>query len=374
MELELRLAKVQEELASGRLRLETNVQVKVVRPILRSLGWDDADSSHLRAEFPTDNGRVDDALLDGSGHPVVFVEAKRQGYLKDPASRDTAERQLFGYARRQPAQVLLLTDGETWDFYVRRALGSPAERRFISVDLTAPDNLEQAAAAFRTFLDREAVLEGSALQAAQARLSHEAARDVRRRELQVAWRALLSPADERLQSLLSERVEQDTRQRPPSAEVAEFIRNQGELALSDDCSAPTSARSGSYDTLFPDDRPRADYSRDQLEQMSSVEMADIVEWWSSWWELEHHAKSDSESDESSSDVAFVLEAQHTYGRWTATANEIREAAEEHADVRVYLESLKVVELRERAGHLDRGTSGLRKQDLVDELVDWLEWF
>ncbi|MXV87340.1 MAG: hypothetical protein F4117_02395, partial [Acidimicrobiales bacterium] len=105
MDLEERLAKVHKELASGRLRLETNVQVKVVRPILRSLGWDDADSSHLRAEYPTDNGRVDDALLDGSGYPVVFVEAKRQGYLKDPASRDIAERQMFGYVRRQPAQL-----------------------------------------------------------------------------------------------------------------------------------------------------------------------------------------------------------------------------------------------------------------------------
>lgn len=295
MDLEERLAKVHKELASGRLRLETNVQVKVVRPILRCLGWDDADSSHLRAEYPTANGRVDDALLDGSGHPVVFVEAKRHGYLKDPASRDIAERQLFGYVRRQPAQLLLLTDGEIWDFYLRRSLGSPAERRFLSLDLTASANLERAASGLRTFLDRDAMLEGGALQAAQARLVHEAARDVRRREIQVAWRALFDPADETLQSLLSDRVEQDTRQRPPSAEVAEFLRNQGELALSDDVPPPTSARSGSYDTLFPDDRPRADYSQDQLEQMSSVEMADIVEWWSSWWEVEHHAESDGES-------------------------------------------------------------------------------
>ena len=108
--------------------------------------------------------------------------------------------------------------------------------------------------------------------------------------------------------------------------------------------------------------------------MSSVEMADIVEWWSTWWELEHRAESDSESDRSSSDIAFVLEAQYTYDRWTATVNKIREAAQEHADVRAYLESLKVVELRELAGRLDRGTAGLRKQALVDELADWLAWF
>ena len=374
MELEERLIKVHEELASGRLRLETNVQVKVVRPILRSLGWDDADSSHLRAEYPTANGRVDDALLDRSGHPVVFVEAKRQSYLKDPASRDIAEHQLFGYARRQPAQILLLTDGETWDFHLRRALGSPVERRFLSLDLTERVSLEQVVSEFRTFLDRDAVLEGGALQAAQARLVHEAARGVRRRNMRVAWQALLDPADQTLQSLLSDSVEQSTRQRPPSAEVAEFLRHQGELALSDDGPAPTSARSGSYDEWFPDDQPRADYSQDQLEQMSSVEMADIVDWWASWWEIERHAESDSEPGNSSSDIAFVLDAQRTHQRWTATANEICVAAEGHADLRAYLESLKVVELREWAARLDRGTAGLRKQALVDELVDWLDWF
>lgn len=374
MELEERLAKVHAELTSGRLRLETNVQVKVVRPILRSLGWDDADSSHLRAEYPTDNGRVDDALLDGSGHPVVFVEAKRQGYLTDPVGRDIAECQLFGYVRRQPAQILLLTDGETWDFYLRRALGSPAERRFLSLDLTASANLEQAASGFRKFLEREVVLDGGALHEAEASLVHEADRRVRRRGIEIAWRALLDPADDSLQSLVSDRVEQRTRRRPPSAEVAEFLRQQGQLAQPDDEPDSTSARSGSYDEWFPDDLPRSDYSQDQLEQMSSVEMADVVEWWASWWELEHRAESDSESGRLSSDMAFVLGSQRTYARWTATASEVREAAVEHVDVRAYLESLKVAELREWAGRLGRGTAGLRKQDLVDELVDWLDWF
>ncbi|MYK72892.1 MAG: hypothetical protein F4021_14545 [Acidimicrobiales bacterium] len=173
---------------------------------------------------------------------------------------------------------------------------------------------------------------------------------------------------------MSDRVEQVTRQRPPSAEVTEFLRQQGELDQSDDDPASTSARSGSYDEWFPDDLPRPDYSQDQLQQMSSVEMADVVEWWVSWWELEHRAESDSESGKLSSDMAFVLESQRAYARWTAAASEVREAAVEHVDVRAYLGSLKVAELREWAGRLGRGTAGLRKQDLVDELVDWLDWF
>ncbi len=373
MDLEERLAKVHAELTSGRLRLETNVQVKVVRPILRSLGWDDADSSHLRAEYPTDNGRVDDALLDGSGHPAVFVESKRQGHLQDPARRDSAERQLFGYVRHQPPQVLLLTDGETWDFYLRRALGSPAERRFLSLFLAESFNLERAASELRTFLGRDAVVQGDALRAAQARRAHEKQRDARRREIGAAWRALLQSADAAAQSMLADRVEQDAGRRPPPAEIANFLREQSDLTLPHGDLTPTSRQSYTYEELFPDDRPRTDYSRDQLEQMSSVEMADVVEWWV-WWEIERDAELDSEPDESSKDVAFVLQAQRTYDGWAAAANEIRRAAEEHVDIPAYLESLKVVELRDRAAQLDLGVAGLRKQDLVDALAQAIEWF
>lgn len=71
MALEPQPARTHEELASGDLRLEANVQVKVVRPILRSLGRDDAGSSHLRAEYPTANGRVDDAVLEGGALQAV---------------------------------------------------------------------------------------------------------------------------------------------------------------------------------------------------------------------------------------------------------------------------------------------------------------
>ena len=136
MELEERLAKVRKELSSGNLGLETNVQVKVVRPILRSLGWDDADSSHMRAEFRIDKRKVDEALLDEFGNPVVFIEAKKQGHLKDSARHDKAMRQLFRYARHREVPILLLTDGEMWDFYLRRAPGPPAGGRFLRLALT----------------------------------------------------------------------------------------------------------------------------------------------------------------------------------------------------------------------------------------------
>ncbi|WP_419553607.1 type I restriction endonuclease [Candidatus Poriferisodalis sp.] len=212
MELEERLAKVHKELSSGNLRLETNVQVKVVRPILRSLGWDDADSSHMRAEFRIGKRKVDEALLGEFGGPVVFIEAKRKGHLQDRARHDKAVRQLFRYARHREVPILLLTDGETWDFYLRRAPGSSAERRFLRLVLTESVGLEEAELELRTFLGRDAVLEGDALR-----------------------------ADE-----------------------------------------PTGAmeRPYSYGALFPEDLPRTDYAREELERLTDTEMAEVIEWWS----------------------------------------------------------------------------------------------
>jgi len=373
MELEERLAKVSTELSPGNLVLETNVQVKVIRPILRSLGWDDADSSHLRAEYKTGYGRADEALLDEFGHPLVFIEAKKQGHLQDVARYDSALRQLFRYARNEPVRILLLTDGEAWDSDLRKAARSPAERRFLRLALAASADLEEAASALRTFLRRDAVLNDDAIRAAQARLVDEKARSERRRDIQIAWRALLDGSDETLRSLLTERIEQGAGHRPPSAEIADFLREQGAHALPEGDPAPGPSRPYTYDELFPDDRPRTDYARDELEHLMPDEMSDVLEWWAEEWEVDAPTEHDCDLGESSQNVEFVLHAQGLYRGWVTAADEIREAAEEFVDVQAYLASLKVVELRDWAVRLGLGTSGLRKQGLVDTLAENIEW-
>lgn len=374
MALEERLNRVHEELASGRLRLETNVQIKVIRPILRDLGWDDTDSSHMLAERRIDKRRkVDEALFDEFGNPAVFVEAKRQGYLQDRTRYDQARRQLFRYARDEPARILLLTDGETWDFFLRRAPGPPSERRFLRLTLTEPDLLAEATSELRRFLGRTVVLDGSALRAAQARLRREKARSERRHQMQVAWQRLLESGDKTMRSRLADKVERDAGRRPPAREVNEFLRTQGEFALPEvDPMAPP-PRPYSYDELFPDDLPRTDYIRDELDHLSPEEMSDVIEWWAEWG-LDEPAESDSASDDSNQIVEFVLAAQRTYDGWATAADEIREAATEHDDEQTYLESMRMAELRQFARRLPVHPGGRSKQDLVEALVECLDWF
>lgn len=374
MELEERLTKVSGELSPGNLGLETNVQIKVVRPILRSLGWDDSDSRHLRAEFRTDKGRVDEALLDKLGNPVVFVEAKKQGHLKDRVRYNNAVRQLFRYARYQHVPILLLTDGETWDFFVLRAPGPPSERRFLRVTLTEPDRLKQVASDLRRFLDRTAVLDGSALRAAQARLKREKARAERMHQIQVAWKELLDSGDKTMRSRLADKVERDVGRRPAAREVNDFLRAQSASALLGDDPIQGPRRPYAYDELFPDDVPRTDYARDELELLLPDEMSDVIEWWIEEWSVDGPTEHGSHQGDTSSGIAFVLNAQSQYDGWVTAVDKIREAAEEYNDMQACLQAMRMDELRELAKRLPFQLRSRTKQDIVEALGECLEWF
>ena len=145
-------------------------------------------------------------------------------------------------------------------------------------------------------------------------------------------------------------------------------------ALLDGISIPISLRPYSYDELFPDDLPRTDYIRDELEHLSPEEMCDVVEWWVEEWGLDEPAESDSEPDDSSQTIDFALGAQRTYDGWATAADEIRDAAEEYDDEQTYLAATRMAERRQFARRLPVQPGGRSKQDLVDALIECLDWF
>lgn len=219
--LEEALAKARDTLASGLLANEAGVQAAVIRPILRELGWDDADPQQWQVEYQVDSGRVDEALLGPGGQPLVFIEAKRQGNLNVKA-----EDQLFGYAANKGVPVLVLTDGDTWDLYLSMAAGEPAERRFAHLTLTESDDLDRVAQDLREFIEREAVLSGRADDAAKARLKQVKDREIGKSGLESAWAELLREPDDMLRDLLIEKVEQRIGARPAADDAERFLRSQ----------------------------------------------------------------------------------------------------------------------------------------------------
>ncbi|WP_419907417.1 hypothetical protein [Candidatus Poriferisodalis sp.] len=217
--LEDALAKARDALASGLVVSEAAVQASVVRPILRELGWDDADPRQWQMEYPVDNGRVDEALIGPLGKPLVFVEVKRPGVLSPKA-----EDQLFRYANNKGVPLLVLTDGDTWDLYLSMAEGEPVERRFTRCKLTESSEFCGVARDLRTFLERSEVLSGAARKAAEARLEQVKHREIGKGGLDSAWEELLRGPDEILRDLLIERVEENVGSRPGTRDAEEFLR------------------------------------------------------------------------------------------------------------------------------------------------------
>ena len=60
------------------------------------------------------------------------------------------EEQLFGYASNRGVPLLVLTDGNRWDFYLSMAEGVPSERRFYRLEL----QLEHKIPEYVDFLDQ----------------------------------------------------------------------------------------------------------------------------------------------------------------------------------------------------------------------------
>ena len=156
------LADIAQKLQQNAYQNEEHVRLSLVARLLFALGWDIWDPNRVNAEFkpiPAEDGtKVDLALFVEHRIPLVFIEIKGVGKIMD--LRD-AERQLRDYNRNNTAKFTVLTDGQTWRFYLSQAGGEFREKCFKIIDLRQ-DVLEEAESAMRMFLSMEAVRSGQA--------------------------------------------------------------------------------------------------------------------------------------------------------------------------------------------------------------------
>ena len=217
MDLEGTLRIAVANLGSNRLENEAQVKQAVILPVLRALGWDDADPDAFRPEYAVEGGLVDYALFDRS-MPRVFVEAKRKGAI----SAD-GEEQLFRYAANQGVPLLVLTDGNVWALYLSMAEGVPSERRFFVTQLEQAD-VSECAESFGSLLRKDRVVSGAARREAERRHESVRARMRARDGINSAWQELLAGPDEMLRDLLAEKVETDSGIKPDLKDVESFLR------------------------------------------------------------------------------------------------------------------------------------------------------
>lgn len=251
MNLEHTLKIVISRLISNDLENEAQVKQSVILPVLRELGWDDTDPKMFKPEYSVDRGLVDYALLS-HGKPQVFIEAKRIGALDSGG-----EEQLFGYASNRGVPLLVLTDGDRWDFYLSMAPGVPSERRFYRLELQLEHKVREYAEFLAEHLQKDHVVSGEARRNAEKRLASNLERTRAREAIPKAWQSLLKEPDEILRDLLAEKVERECGTKPELDDVELFLRK---LLISPSQSKPTTQKPPRSPRLNPS-RPKSSQSK-----------------------------------------------------------------------------------------------------------------
>ena len=199
---------------------EAAVREGIVIPVLRELGWDPADPDQVRPEHSNEAGRADYALFSRRRQMAVLIEVKAVGRSLD------GDKQLFRYCFEEGAPLAILTDGQSWNFYLPSGRGSPNERRFYSLQLNERSPAE-AAEILERYLSRERVFDLSAFR----RAAEDYEQAVSQREavaaLPEAWLELVNEASAAVIKALLDKAEALSGYRPSSAEAALFLRQVG---------------------------------------------------------------------------------------------------------------------------------------------------
>ena len=232
MKLETTLADISQKLKEGRFSNEQSISQGVVLRVLDELNWEVYDTNIVWPEFKTGEGRVDFALCDPPSKPKCFVE------VKQPGKAENGVRQALEYAFHSGVPFVVLTDGQTWSFYLPAEQGSYEERRVFKCDLFERTG-DEAAEALQHYLERGRVASGEALDAARNEYRSKSRRLVARKTIPEAWKELVERCDDLLRDLLVDAVESKAGFRPDNADVTDFLAS---LRLPDSPSDTLSVR------------------------------------------------------------------------------------------------------------------------------------
>ncbi|MBX3473658.1 MAG: hypothetical protein KF754_04685 [Planctomycetes bacterium] len=216
MSLESTLKDIVQRLRENRFPNEQAISQGVVLRLFQELGWDTWDTKIVWPEYQTGDGRADFALCHPQSKPVVVTEVKQPGKAED------AVRQALDYSFHTGAPIVVLTDGQTWGFYLPGEQGTYEDRRVYKLDLYERSAAE-AAEILHRYLSRENVTSGNALEAARKEYRSRNRRSQAKSAIPEAWRELVEKGDELLVELVAGAVESKTGVRPDADDVAEFL-------------------------------------------------------------------------------------------------------------------------------------------------------
>ena len=159
------------------------------------------------------------------------------------------EEQLFGYASNRGVPLLVLTDGNRWDFYLSMAEGVPSERRFYRLELQLEHKIPEYVDFLDQHLRKRRVVSGEARLVAEQRHASNRERKRAHQAIPRAWQTLLKEPDETLRDLLAEKVESECGTKPELDDVEVFWRNLVFTSLPSKSGSAPSVPSPDPDTL-----------------------------------------------------------------------------------------------------------------------------
>ena len=217
MDLQEHLQNIKEGLKLGRYSKEEGVKQGIILRILSALSWDCWDTKIVCPEYSVGNGRVDYALCNNYGQPLVFIEAKDLG-----KQNDISEEQLMRYSFEKGVPIAILTDGKEWSFYLPTQIGDYQDRRVYKLNLLEREN-DECSYRLERYLDYQKTISGETIIMAQEDYKNQRNKKIVEQSLPEAWKRLVEERDEILMELLANSVENVCGFKPDNDMIIGFL-------------------------------------------------------------------------------------------------------------------------------------------------------
>ena len=197
---------------------EASTKQAVVLRLLSFLGWDIFNVEEVYPDYAVDAATVSYALRTKNSNKI-FIEVKKVQKKLDDHQKD-----LVNIGTRDGANLVVLTNGITWWFYLIPATGNWQQKLFYKIDM-----VKQKPDAFVSqlinLLDKAKVANGQSLKAAKT-LLQEKKQKMAADFLPEAWNQILSQPNKIFVDLLSETTEKLCHYKVDSKIVEEFLHKR----------------------------------------------------------------------------------------------------------------------------------------------------
>ena len=171
---------------------ERAVEIGVILPLLRQVGWDTENISEIYPQRGLSDGSKVDYDLQIDGESRILIEVKRWGHILN----DEDEYQLAGYCRLARPKLAVLTSGRNWRLYLppNKSTKAPLKRFGEIHIMSIPSaNVESV---FRQFLARNSMVDCKLTIAAAGKLYKESESYRKfKKTLADAWNQIASDTD-----------------------------------------------------------------------------------------------------------------------------------------------------------------------------------